>query len=42
VKKRDARLGRNPRTGDSVEIEEKHFPFFKAGKPLLRRLNDGV
>ena len=28
VKKRDARVGRNPRTGESVNVEEKHVPFF--------------
>ena len=41
VKKRDARTGRNPRTGDSVEVEEKHVPFFKTGKLLRDRLNGG-
>ena len=35
VKKRDARVGRNPRTGEAVQVEEKHVPFFKTGK-LLR------
>jgi integration host factor subunit beta len=39
VKKRDARTGRNPRTGESVDVEEKHVPFFKAGKLLRDRLN---
>lgn len=39
VKQRDARTGRNPRTGDSVEVEEKHVPFFKTGKLLRDRLN---
>ncbi len=39
VKKRDARTGRNPRTGDSVSVEEKHVPFFKTGKLLRDRLN---
>lgn len=39
VKRRDARVGRNPRTGDSVEVEEKHVPFFKTGKLLRDRLN---
>ncbi|WP_299646313.1 integration host factor subunit beta [uncultured Jannaschia sp.] len=39
VKQRDARMGRNPRTGESVEVEEKHVPFFKAGKLLRDRLN---
>ena len=41
VKKRDARQGRNPRTGESVAVEEKHVPFFKAGKLLRDRLNGG-
>ncbi|GGA96835.1 integration host factor subunit beta [Allosediminivita pacifica] len=39
VKKRDARIGRNPRTGESVEVEEKYVPFFKTGKLLRDRLN---
>ena len=42
VKRRDARLGRNPRTGDSVAVGEKHIPFFKTGKQLRERLNDGA
>jgi integration host factor subunit beta len=39
VKQRDARVGRNPRTGESVQVDEKHVPFFKAGKLLRDRLN---
>ena len=39
VKKRDARQGRNPRTGESVRVDEKHVPFFKTGKLLRERLN---
>ncbi|QRZ15025.1 integration host factor subunit beta [Paracoccus methylovorus] len=39
VKKRDARQGRNPRTGDTVSVDEKHVPFFKTGKLLRERLN---
>lgn len=39
VKKRDARTGRNPRTGEAVDVEEKHVPFFKTGKLLRDRLN---
>jgi integration host factor subunit beta len=39
VKKRDARTGRNPRTGESVAVEQKHVPFFKTGKLLRDRLN---
>ncbi len=41
VKKRDARIGRNPRTGEAVQVEEKHVPFFKTGKLLRDRLNSG-
>lgn len=39
VKQRDARLGRNPRTGEAVQVEQKHVPFFKTGKLLRDRLN---
>ena len=39
VKNRGARVGRNPRTGDRVEVEEKWVPFFKTGKDLRERLN---
>ena len=39
VKKRNARIGRNPRTGESVNVAEKHVPFFKTGKHLRQRLN---
>jgi integration host factor subunit beta len=39
VKKRDARIGRNPRTGETVPVEEKFVPFFKTGKLLRDRLN---
>ena len=39
VKARDARLGRNPRTGESVQVEDKKVPFFKTGKLLRDRLN---
>jgi integration host factor subunit beta len=39
VKKRDARMGRNPRTGASVPVPEKAVPFFKAGKELRERMN---
>lgn len=41
VKKREARTARNPRTGDLVKVPEKHAPFFRAGKELRDRLNDG-
>lgn len=39
VKQRDARLGRNPRTGEAVPVPEKSVPFFKAGKELRERMN---
>lgn len=39
VKRRDARVGRNPRTGETVAVEEKCVPFFKTGKLLRNRLN---
>lgn len=39
VKKRDARMGRNPRTGESVPVPKKSVPFFKAGKELRERMN---
>jgi integration host factor subunit beta len=39
VKQRGARVGRNPRTGEAVEVEEKSVPFFKTGKELRDRLN---
>lgn len=39
VKSRDSRIGRNPRTGEAVEVPEKRVPFFKAGKELRERLN---
>ncbi|HEX3350247.1 MAG TPA: integration host factor subunit beta [Acetobacteraceae bacterium] len=39
VKKRDARTGRNPRTGEAVPVDEKVVPFFKAGKELRERVN---
>ena len=41
VRRRDARTGRNPRTGDSVQVAEKHVPYFKPGKQILKRLNSG-
>ena len=39
VKQRAARTGRNPRTGDSVDVSEKYIPFFKTGKELREKLN---
>jgi len=39
VKNRQARIGRNPRTGEKVSVEEKFVPFFKPGKKLHEKLN---
>jgi integration host factor subunit beta len=41
VKHRNARTGRNPRTGEAVPVDEKAVPFFKAGKELRERVNKG-
>lgn len=40
VKTRDARVGRNPRTGAAVDVPEKRVPFFKTGKDLRDRMNE--
>ena len=40
VKRRDNRVGRNPRTGEAVQVEAKAIPYFKTGKQLRDRLND--
>ncbi|MEK9621432.1 MAG: integration host factor subunit beta [Alphaproteobacteria bacterium] len=39
VRHRKARMGRNPRTGSSVQVSEKKVPFFKMGKGMRERLN---
>ncbi|MGU3492691.1 integration host factor subunit beta [Xanthobacteraceae bacterium A53D] len=41
VKHREARTGRNPRTGKQVDVTEKSVPYFKTGKEMRERLNDG-
>ena len=41
VKRRNARIGHNPRTGEAVSVPEKPMLFFKAGKRLRYRLNRG-
>lgn len=40
VKERKARLGRNPRTGESVHVPDKRVPFFRPGKHLRDRINE--
>ena len=42
VRKRDARTGRNPRTGAAVKVAAKRVPFFKPGKELRLKVNGGV
>jgi integration host factor subunit beta len=41
TREREARVGRNPRTGESVNVPAKRVPYFKAGKEIKKRLNDG-
>jgi integration host factor subunit beta len=36
---RDARTGRNPRTGEAVAVDAKRVPYFKPGKEMRARLN---
>ena len=40
TRQREARQGRNPRTGATVDVPAKRVPYFKAGKEMRRRLND--
>lgn len=37
---RDSRIGRNPKTGDKVDVPQKSVPFFKPGKHLKQLVND--
>ena len=39
IKKRPARVGRNPRTGANIPVSAKYLPFFKTGKELRKCLN---
>ena len=39
TRQRDARTGRNPRTGEQVEVDAKKVPYFKPGKEMRERLN---
>jgi integration host factor subunit beta len=39
TRERDARTGRNPRTGDVVAVDAKRVPYFKPGKEMRARLN---
>ena len=42
VRRRRSRQGRNPKTGDRVEVPEKRIPYFKPGKELKDLINDGA
>ena len=42
TKARDPRTGRNPRTGETVEVSAKSVPYFKPGKELRERINKGA
>jgi len=39
TREREARKGRNPRTGDAVDVDAKRVPYFKPGKEMRERLN---
>ena len=41
VRERDARQGRNPRTGETVAVDAKRVPYFRPGKDMRRVLNEG-
>ena len=41
TRQRKPRIGRNPRTGESVEVPAKRVPYFKPGKEIRERLNEG-
>ncbi len=40
IKKRGSRIGRNPRTGEAVQVAAKSVPYFKTGKNLRAKLNN--
>jgi len=39
TREREARKGRNPRTGEAVQVPDKRVPYFKPGKEMRARLN---
>lgn len=39
---REPRMGRNPKTGESVRLEGKYVPHFKPGKELRDRVNESL
>jgi len=42
VRQRNARVGRNPKTGEKVEVPAKRVPYFKPSKELKDLINDGA
>ena len=40
IKQRGSRIGRNPRTGEAVQVVAKSVPYFKTGKNLRAKLNN--
>src|SRR5262247_78103 len=42
VRQRNARVGRNPKTGEKVEVPAKRVPYFKPSKELKDLINDGT
>ncbi|PIR25990.1 MAG: integration host factor subunit beta [Deltaproteobacteria bacterium CG_4_10_14_0_2_um_filter_43_8] len=42
VRTRNPRTGRNPKTGATVKVTERRVPFFKVGKELRERVNNGA
>ena len=42
TREREARQGRNPRTGEAVKVEAKRVPYFRPGKEMRRKLNEGL
>lgn len=41
VKDYEGYVGRNPKTGDKITVDSKYLPFFKTGKELRERINQG-
>ncbi len=42
LRQRNSRVGRNPKSGEKVEVAEKKVPFFKAGKQLKKLVDNGI
>ena len=41
VRDYDSHTGRNPKTGETIQVDPKKLPFFKVGKELKERVNSG-